>query len=101
MGGEGCDYTIGCGMRYDIVEEETIEDVVERAAFPDGRNEGSALEGEMALTEILIAPLEHVFAVDVLMAKAEKRELDKIKLSKEKEDIEQKEFERLKAKYGE
>ena len=63
--GEGCDYTIGCGMVFDFLEASSIEDAVEKIVWPDGRNERCALEGEGALEKILIIPAEHIITVDV------------------------------------
>ncbi len=31
---EGCDYSIGCGMRYDVMEAESIEALMEDIVFP-------------------------------------------------------------------
>lgn len=58
--GEGCDYTIGCGMRYDFIEADSVDDAIEKTIYPDGRRERSALDGDMALNEILIIPAEYV-----------------------------------------
>jgi len=62
---EGCDYSIGCGMRYNLVEAESREAVIESVVWPDGREEYSSVEGELALTEILIIPASDVVSVDI------------------------------------
>ena len=63
--GEGCDFTIGCGMRFDFIEAETIEDAIEHTIYPDGRSESCAFDGEQALSEILVIPASEVTTVDV------------------------------------
>lgn len=63
--GEGCGYTIGCGMRFDFIEADDLHDAIEKTVWPDGREETSSLEGEMALTTILVIPFENVTSVDV------------------------------------
>lgn len=98
--GEGCDYTIGCGMRFDFIEAASIEAAIERVVFPDGRVERSALEGEGALETIFIIPAECVTVVDVAAiasAIKETREREAAELQGAKELAE---FNRLKAKYG-
>lgn len=67
--GEGCDYTIGCGMNYYIIEGRSIEDVEGKVIFPPD-NIGDTLTSDSqydshCLREILIVPMEHVFSVDV------------------------------------
>ncbi len=42
--GGGCDYTIGCGMRYDWIEADSYPELIEKVTFPDGRDEQSAME---------------------------------------------------------
>jgi len=100
MAGGGCDYSIGCGMRFDWVEADSIEAVEEKTVWPNGRDERSRLEGEMGLSDILIIPEEHVHVVDVkaidasIAATRHARELNR------KEQQERAELARLRAKYG-
>ena len=97
--GEGCDYTIGCGMDYDIVDAESIEQAIIDAVYPDGRDEASSLEGENAIVEIIIAPAEFILRVDIERIKAG---IDLEKAMASEMDMEKKEraeLERLQAKY--
>ena len=101
MAGEGCDYTIGCGMRFDFIEAGSIEEAQELAIWPDGREEWSSLEGEFELSDILIIPAEYITVVDVNKIK---KEINAEKASKELIENEQKEREQLamlQAKYAE
>ncbi|GJQ38234.1 MAG: hypothetical protein JETCAE02_06460 [Anaerolineaceae bacterium] len=98
--GEGCDYTIGCGMHFGFVEAASLQDAIERTVYPYGRDKYCALEGENALEKILIISAEHVTAVDVVgMAKEikQQRAQEAAEAQKEKELAE---FKRLQAKYG-
>lgn len=97
--GQGCDYTIGCGMRYGFIEAQTIEDAVNRLIYPNGKDEISALEGEMALKEIILIPAENVFIVDVDIEADKIKEMRKRENETANEMRELAEFRRLKAKY--
>ena len=58
--GYGCDYTIGCGMRYDVIEADSREDVIETVLYPDGRDEGSyylSRTSDTELKELIITEL--------------------------------------------
>lgn len=99
--GEGCDYTIGCGMVFEFVEAESVDDAIEMTIYPDGGDSYCALEGdEMALATILVIPAEHVITVDI------KRMLKKIKRQRKQEEKEEKrqqelvELKRLIEKHG-
>ena len=99
MVGDGCDYTIGCGMRFDYIEADSIDLLVEKLVWPDGRRESSSLVGEMALSTILIVSAEHVTAVDV-PSLVETITSDAIaNRDKQTEEKERAELERLQAKY--
>lgn len=69
--GEGCDYTIGCGMKFYFMDAESVEDAVEKIVYPEGRDQYCSLDGENALCEILIIPEKHVTSVDVVSLKNE------------------------------
>lgn len=98
--GEGCDYTIGCNMNYEIVEAKSIEEVIEKVVWPDGKDEYSRLEGEIPLAEILIVPADKLFRVDVVALKR-KIFLDKEKRKQEEKDAsERATYDALKKKYG-
>ena len=34
--GEGCDYTIGCGMNFEIIEASSLENAKEKVIYPEG-----------------------------------------------------------------
>ena len=67
MNGEGCDYTIGCGMRFDWIEAESIKEAEELSVWPDGKDEYSPCDPgqEMHLTELMVIPESAVHIVDV------------------------------------
>lgn len=98
--GDGCDYTIGCGMRYDFVEANSIEEVTESEIYPDGRDEWCALDGESALSEILIIPVDNITRVDIdELVKVRKQEVEEEK-QLAIEAAEKAELARLSKKYG-
>ena len=99
MHGDGCKYTIGCGMRFDYIEADSIEDVIERVTWPEGREEYCTLVGEDALSDILIVPAEHVVTVDVGALLAEFQSADRERQEKESEAAERAELARLQSKY--
>ena len=68
--GEGCDHTIGCGMRYDIVCAESIEEAVTSIIWPDGSEKSDTLHGKQALTEVLIVPYHQVHICNIAEYKA-------------------------------
>lgn len=98
--GEGCDYTIGCGYRFDWVEAASVEDAIEQTVWPDGRDEYSAVEGEDALKTILIAPAENITSVDVAAIQRGVADLRRKEREEEQRNEELTELERLRRKYG-
>ena len=98
--GEGCDYTIGCGMRFDFIEADSIQDAIEKTVFPDGRDENSQLEGENALEKILIIPAEYVTVVDVAGMTSEIKQQRENEAAEAKKSKELAELKRLQSKYG-
>lgn len=68
--GEGCDYSIGCGMKYSLIEADSIEEAQEQAIYPDGRDEWCALEGEQARCQIWIVHADNMHVVDIKSIKA-------------------------------
>lgn len=97
--GEGCDYTIGCGMCYGFIEAQSIEEATDSLIYPNGKDEISALEGEMALKEIILIPAEAINIVDVDTRVAEIKEMRKRENEVANEIRELAEFRRLKSKY--
>jgi hypothetical protein len=98
--GEGCDYTIGCGMCFDFIEAASIQDAIEKTVFPDGRDEPCALEGESALEKILIIPAEYVTIVDVASMAIEIKQQRKHEAAEAQKAKELAELKRLQSKYG-
>mgnify|MGYP001562524102 CR=1 FL=1 len=98
--GDGCDYTIGCGMRFDVIEALSLEDAIEQTIYPSGRNNFSALEGEEALEELLIIPAEYATSVDLKSMTLEIESERKRQAEEQQRNKELAELERLKAKYG-
>lgn len=102
--GEGCDYTIGCGMTYSIHNAVDREQLIEDILYPEGRgheDEYCVMEGDEALQELIIIPvdddsLEYVDLEKIVI------DMMKDKKDKDKQDLEDKEreeFERLKKKF--
>lgn len=69
--GIGCDYSIGCGMCYEYVDAESVEAVIEKIIYPNGREEYNTLTDEDdPLSEILIVLADNVINVDIEKLKA-------------------------------
>lgn len=106
--GQGCDYTIGCGMRFDYVDAESVEAAIEKVVWPDGRGEEDededdmdcALIGDSALSDILVIPAEHVVTVNVEKMTAEVEAAKIERRAKERKRKELAELKRLQAKYS-
>jgi len=96
--GEGCDYTIGCGMRFGYYEADTVEDLIEEISYPDGREESCALLGEQELTELLIVPFNYIRAIDIEQLKSDARLEEANCELKEEEEKDRKELARLQEK---
>ena len=64
--GEGCDYTIGCGMWYGWVDANSKQEAIHNVMFPDDNEEEyCALLGERALIEIFVIAEADVLEVPV------------------------------------
>ncbi len=70
--GTGCDYTIGCGMAYDFMEADSVDDVLEKVIWPEGPDEEDCcnLEGDEELIELFIIPADAVIIADLSKYKA-------------------------------
>jgi len=96
--GEGCDYTIGCGINvYDIhadFEDDALDElhkiVINEFNYDECRLKSATL---LCLTKKVDAPVEQWYEQDKQQKDAEKYQ--------EVENGEKAELERLKAKYGE
>ncbi len=97
--GDGCDYTIGCNMRFDIrefsdemefpeVQRRVIEDALERS--------------EPCAVELFVVSMFHVFDLTADMkhtrAEADRKTIEEE--NKQKEEKERAKLAELKAKYG-
>ena len=111
--GEGCDYTIGCGMQYEVKEfdgsfEDAIKHFFLEIAFPIGHSEANGFnaccrldpEDDQQIEEIVIVPYEALTFLDTkgFWANIKKQRDEKDKATQEAK--ERAEFEKLKAKYG-
>lgn len=96
---EGCDYTIGCGISFEIVEAESIEEVKESVKYPEGKDEYSIFRREdIRYDRIIIIPLVDSFCFDIDKEYKQENEL-KMSEKEEKERIkDEEEFLKLKAK---
>lgn len=97
--GEGCDYTIGCGYRFEYIEADSIEAVIHEVVWPDGEGERSSLEWYSPLETILIVPAEQVITVDVNQLKADLLKQRREEEEQRQKDKELQELKRLQEKY--
>jgi len=108
--GEGCDYTIGCGMKWEIFHAENLQEAeIMAKEIVMGATEGyngitylrywdNERNRPMIRSAIFVEIKSH-FPINELFGEVvEKNEMIK---QKDKEEKEKKELERLKAKYGE
>ena len=101
----GCDYTIGCGMNYHFEDfdgslQDAVRHFAKKIAYPDGEEEGLAIDGENALAEVWIVPADGAMKLDLeSIRKAHKMRRAEVE-KREKEMREKLEFERLKRKFG-
>jgi len=108
--GEGCDYTIGCGMNYDFVEASTPSEAFQKTAEDEGwhlddeyicKNLANInnCNYEFALQSVMIIPApetnKHFYLELVEAAKIRYVELS----TKSKEAKERAEYEKLKVKF--
>lgn len=99
--GEGCDYTIGCGTRADIIEAESLEIAQQMVLFPNGVSEKAVIFEDrdgVYIKSIRIVPEGNWHEIDV-------EGLRRIKFEEESKaksavvDAERAEYERLKQKF--
>lgn len=108
--GEGCDYTIGCNMSWELREfDEEFEEVVEiliKGALYGGDEDGSPEEyariDDPVIEELIIIPLNNTIVNIIDLKDAVNKHNDIIDgiENKEIEDKEKLEYERLKSKFG-
>jgi hypothetical protein len=103
--GEGCDYTIGCGMRFYFEDfdgplDEAVKHFTTKIAYPDGEEEGLAIDGDNALAEVWIVPADGAVALDLAAIREADKKMRAEAKKREKEASEKAEFERLRQKFG-
>lgn len=95
--GQGCDYTIGCGLRVIDITANSMEDAKQKLAETIAE-EYSYDEGRLEKAELY--EVEQVFVMDlkaIYQKVADDRNAEK---QREKDAKEKAEFERLKSKFG-
>ena len=96
--GEGCDYTIGCGMTKTTIEANSLDEAKEKLnkliieTYPRTRMERGLAWAELYEEKIYSAPVEDLYAEKQQKEDKEDQEI------REKKDRE--EFERLKEKFA-
>lgn len=97
---EGCDYSIGCGMRFDEVEAESDEDLVEKVIWPECKESYSILECEEKIAVFMFAPANTFKTVDIdsilKHIESNKKEVE----NNATYNTERAEYDRLKRKFG-
>ena len=99
--GEGCDYTIGCGMTTKVIEADSMDDALEKLTHPEGPDEYTEyLDGDYELKTLKGVELDNVHNInlEILKKKYEQKKEDE-KLTEEKRK-EKEEYLRLKEKFG-
>ena len=99
--GEGCDYTIGCGMKYKVVGAENREEAIEKVLYPDGRDEGYSytLDGEQELVELVVTEFTEGSVVNLEPYKNEFKEAMKAEAEQTEKDKRRKEYLLLKQEF--
>jgi hypothetical protein len=95
--GQGCDYTIGCGLRVidiiansmDEAKQKLAQTIAEDYSYDEGRLEKAEL-----------FEVEQVFVMDVKAIYQKVTDDRNAKKQREKDEKEKQEFERLKSKFG-
>jgi hypothetical protein len=103
--GEGCDYTIGCGMHFifddfDGPMYEAVKHFTRKIAYPEGEEEGLAIDGDNALAEVWIVPADGAVALDLAAIRKADKAVRAAAKKREIETTEKAEFERLNRKFG-
>jgi hypothetical protein len=74
---EGCHYTIGCGMKFSIIDAESVNDAANKVIWPDGiaaEEYCTLIDGDDIRNRIYVAPMDavHVVDIDAMTVLAEK-----------------------------
>lgn len=107
--GEGCDYTIGCNMRYDIIEfdgdiEELKHSYTMEALFgdedanPEDYNKIRDMSGQ--ISELIIIPITEQIVINMHKARKDHSDFCDELENKEHNIKELAEYERLRTKFG-
>jgi hypothetical protein len=97
QGGEGCDYTIGCGQTVIDLEANSIPEAMVRLYEAVKETYHS---DEYLLAKAEIFEVNRIENIDVKEIYRQIDEAKRLSQAKEKEEAERKEFERLNAKFG-
>lgn len=101
--GEGCDYMIGCGMDFEIVDVDSSADAIrEYIVYPDGEDEGSPLgeDSESDLEEAWVIPLEAAIPVDLDFWRDVVSDAGRKRAAQEQREHDELELARLQKKLG-
>ena len=99
--GEGCDYTIGCGMKYEILEADDMKELTEEIVFPDGRGEYSIFNNEdISYDEIIVVPFNQTEPLDLISLESWAKAIDNADKEEQQRLEDEAEFERLRKKLG-
>ncbi len=98
---EGCDHTIACGVDYEFITAENIDEATEKTLYPDGRDEYCVLDEENKITEILILPVQNQAIMTLNVHKLRKEHLQRLSYTQSKvvEAAERKQLKTLQEKY--
>lgn len=94
---EGCDYTIGCGKTVIDIKASSMEEAKKKLAEKIVEENS---DDETLLQSAEIYEIEQVFRMDVISIYQEAKRLRDEERDRETSEKEKKEFERLKAKFG-
>lgn len=98
---EGCDYTIGCGINYEVMEANSIEDLKEKITFPYGKEEYSRFHStDIYFSEIIVVPFNETEPLDIEELINMGKKVDNAFDNEKELSADEAEFERLKKKLG-
>jgi hypothetical protein len=103
--GEGCDYTIGCGMTYSFENfdgplDDAIQHFTQKIAYPNGFQERLAIDGDNALTEVWVVPADVAVSVDLAVIRTAHKAMCEASERLAEDEKEKAELERLTKKWG-
>lgn len=110
--GEGCDYTIGCNMAWDVVElvgpvkacvELTIRECLyggDENGTPEEYDKITDMDGQVAVLKIISIETNEIFDIDMDKEREKHNKYHDEKEKNKSELAERSTYERLKKKYG-